>query len=371
MKKIRLACPCHFGLESVLKYELSGIGAENLSVTDGKISFDGDISAIAAANLRLACAERVLIELGSFRADTFDMLFDGTAALPIESFVSKDAAFPVRGRSLDSKLTSVPACQSIVKKALCRRMTSAYGVSHFEESGAAHQVQFIIHKNICTVYLDTSGDSLHKRGYRRRSNAAPISETLAAGIVDLARVYDDSIVCDPMCGSGTLIIEAAYKAMRIAPGLRRSFAAEKWRKMPKDIWAEERKKAFGEIKSDALFCGLGSDIDPKAVDLTLNNIRKAGVSDRIRISEKDIMKFSPPDGSVTICNPPYGERMLEIKAARELYKRLGDRLKPDGRHRAAVISPDEDFEAYFGKPADKKRKLYNGMIKCYLYMYFK
>lgn len=371
MNDIRLCCPCHFGLESVLKFEINKIGGTNLSVSDGKISFDGNESMIAKANLWLSTAERVLIELGSFRAESFEALFEGVAATELERFIGRDDAFPVKGHSLNSKLHSVPDCQRIIKKAACKRLGSKYGIEWFEETGAVHQLQFNIMKDVCTLYLDTTGAGLHKRGYRRNSNAAPIKETLAAGIVDLARVRADSIVCDPMCGSGTFLIESAYKALNVAPGLRRNFAAQKWSQIPESVWQQERKAAMDRIDREGKFHAFGSDIDPLAVDLSIENAKKAGVASKITIKEQDVMKFSAPEGAITICNPPYGERMLEIKQAEELYKRLGERIKPDALHPAVIISPDEDFEKFFGKRADKKRKLYNGMIKCNLFMYFK
>lgn len=371
MQKIRLCCPCHFGLESVLKFEITKLGGKNLAVTDGKISFDGDPALIAKANICLATAERVLIELGSFRTETFEQLFEGTYALPLEQYIGKNDAFPVKGHSLNSKLHSIPHCQSIIKKAACKRLGQKYNMEWLAEDGALHQLQFNIMKDVCTIYLDTTGQGLHKRGYRRTSNAAPIKETLAAGIIDLARVRADSVVCDPMCGSGTFLIEAAYKALNVAPGLRRSFAAEKWDQIPAELWRFERAEAMEKLDREGTFHAYGSDIDPASVDLSIMNAKKAGVASKITVKEQDVMKFTPPEGSITICNPPYGERMLEIKQAEELYKRLGERIKPDSSHPAVIISPDEDFEKFFGKKADKKRKLYNGMIKCNLYMYFK
>ena len=371
MEKVRLCCPCHFGLESVLKFEIGKIGGEDIKVTDGKISFSGGTELIARANLCLATAERVLIELGSFRAETFTELFDNVYALPLERYIGKTDAFPVKGHSLESKLFSVPDCQKMIKKAAAKRLGQKYGCEWLEETGALHQLQFNLLKDVCTLYLDTTGAGLHKRGYRKNSNAAPIKETLAAGIIDLARVRADSVVCDPMCGSGTFVIEAAYKACGIAPGIRRAFAAEKWAQIPAEVWKNERTAALGNINKSAAFKGFGSDIDPLAVDLTLENAKKAGVLSRLTVREQDVMKFAPPEGSITVCNPPYGERMLEIREAEELYKRLGQRFCPDEKHPAVIISPDEDFEKFFGKKADKKRKLYNGMIKCNLYMYFK
>lgn len=371
MEKIKLCCPCHFGLESVLKFEVTKLGGEEITVSDGKVSFTGGIEMIARANICLATAERVLVELGSFRAESFEQLFEGTTALPLERFIGKTDAFPVKGHSINSKLHSIPDCQRIIKKAASKRLGGRYGVTWLEESGAVHQLQFNILKDICTVYLDTSGQGLHKRGYRKNSNSAPIKETLAAGLIDLARVRSDSIVCDPMCGSGTLLIEAAYKALGIAPGLRRSFAAQEWQQIPEEVWKEERSRVLGLARQEAAFKAFGSDIDPEAVDLTVENARKAGVLSRMEIRERDVKNFTPPEGAITVCNPPYGERLLDIRAAEELYKRLGERLHPDAKHPCVIISPDENFETHFGKKADKKRKLYNGMIKCDLYMYFK
>lgn len=374
MSKIRLCCPCHFGLESVLKYEITKIGGENLIVSDGRISFDGDFNTLAAANLWLSTAERVLIELGSFRADTFDMLFEGVKALPLENFIGKNDAFPNKGSSIDSALTSIPAIQSIIKKACVDRLSQKYKVSYFEETGAVHQIRFSILKNIATIYLDTSGVGLHKRGYRRNSNDAPIKETLAAGIVDLARIRPDTIVCDPMCGSGTFLIESAYKALRIAPGIRRSFAAEKWEQIPKSVWADERQNALASIDKEAKFRGFGFDIDENCVYLTEDNAKKAGVFSKLDVKYGDIRDFSHlslGEKSTVIVNPPYGERLLQIKEAEELYKKMGQVLSPSADRPCFIISPHEEFETFFGKRADKKRKLYNGMIKCNLFMYFK
>lgn len=369
-EKIRYCCPCFFGLESVLSFEIKKIGGENLNVSDGRISFDGDLSMMARANICLSTAERVLIELGSFRAESFEELFQGVKALPLEDYISRLDAFPVKGYSLKSKLHSVPDCQSIIKKAAVERLKSVYHIQRFEETSAVHQIQFSIFKDVATIYLDTSGLGLHKRGYRRNSNDAPIKETLAAGIVDLAHVRTDSVVIDPMCGSGTLLIESAYKSLRIAPGIRRSFAAEQWDSIPKDIWQKERANAHDSINKESAFRGMGADIDEKAVGLTLKNAKFAGVGPRISASLADIKNFKPIDGATVICNPPYGERLLEVKQAEELYKIMGQVLRPSKERPCYIISPHEEFEALFGKKADKRRKLYNGMIKCQLYMYY-
>ncbi len=371
MSKIRFCCPCHFGLESVLKFEITKIGGEDIEVSDGRICFSGGEEMIARANFRLAGAERVLIELGSFRAETFEQLFEGVKALPLERFVGRQDAFPVKGYSLDSKLRSVPDCQRIIKKACVERLKQKYGVTWFEETGAVHQLQFSLRKDNFTLYLDTSGAGLHKRGYRRTSNDAPIKETLAAGIIDLARVRGDSVVVDPMCGSGTLLIEAAYKAANIAPGLRRKFSAEQWEQIPSGLWKQEKEAALADINKECAFKAFGFDIDEYAVSLTTENARHAGVIARVQAKRRDIAQFEPIPGAITICNPPYGERMLELRQAEELYRKMGERLSPSRDNPCYIITPHEDFEKFFGRKADRKRKLYNGMIKCDLYMYYK
>ena len=371
MDKIKLSCPCHFGLESVLNFEVRKMGGENISVTDGRVTFEGDENMIARANICLATAERVQILLGEFEADTFDKLFEGVRALPLERFIGKNDAFPVKGHSISSALSSIPACQSIIKKAAVKRLESVYHVSYFEETGAVHQLQFNILKDKASIYLDTSGAGLHKRGYRRNSNAAPIKETLAAGIIDLAQVRRDTVFCDPFCGSGTLLIEAAYKALNIAPGLKRTFAAEKWDSLPENIWREERTRAMDSIIRDSDFYAYGYDIDPECVALSTDNCAKAGVRNRIKIEKADIKDYVNRDNTLTVCNPPYGERLLEIKEAEKLYEVMGKVFLADKEHPCSVIAPHEDFEKFFGKRADKRRKLYNGMIKCQLFSYYR
>lgn len=369
--RLKFSVPCHFGLESVLNFEVKKIGGEDINVTDGKVTFYGDENMIARANLCIASGERVLIELASFRATTFEELFQGVKKIPLEELVGKNDAFPVKGHCLNSKLFSVPDCQKIIKKACVERLKAKYNTSWFEETGAVHQLQFTILKDVATIYLDTTGAGLHKRGYRRNSNDAPIKETLAAGIIDLARVRENSVVVDPMCGSGTFLIESAYKALNIAPGLRRKFSAENWEQFSVEIWRKERENALAQINKNGTFKALGFDIDGESVALSEANAKKAGVGSKIVVDMRDIRRFKREKGTIAICNPPYGERMLEVKEAEELYKIMGQRLCPDKESPAYIISPHEDFEQFFGKKADKKRKLYNGMIKCNLYMYFK
>lgn len=371
MDFIRMVCPCHFGLESTLKFEVSKIGGQDISVSDGKVAFSGDFGTLVRANLWLASAERVLIQLAEFEAHSFEELFQGTKNASFEDFIGVKDKFPVKGHSLDSDLHSVPDCQAIIKKAAVERLKEKYGVTWFEETGAMYQIRFGILKNHVSIYLDSSGAGLHKRGYRRNSNAAPIKETLAAGIVDLAHIRGDSIVCDPFCGSGTILIESAYKALNIAPGLKRSFISESWKVIPVEIWKTERGNAIDAIRRDTDFFAYGYDIDPECIALTQENCRKAGIQKRVGIKQADVKDFVNEPNTVVICNPPYGERLLELREAEKLYTVMGRRFTADREHPCFIISPHEEFEKLFGKQADKRRKLYNGMLKCQLYMYFK
>ena len=370
-KNYKIVCPCHFGLESVLTFEAKRMGAENVNAENGRVSFEGGAEIIARANICLSVAERVLIELKSFKALTFEDLFQGVKSIPLEDFIGKQNAFPVKGYSLNSKLSSVPACQSIIKKAAVERLKAKYSLNWLEETEAPVQISFSIMKDIATIYLDTSGIALHKRGYRKQSNLAPIKETLAAGIVDLARVRRESIVVDPFCGSGTVLIEAAYKAMNYAPGLKRGFAAEKWGCLPKRIWTDEREAALSKINKDCGFKAYGYDIDANAIEIAKENARRAGVLSAIEFKQADVADFTQKAaGEIVICNPPYGERLLDIKAAEAIYETMGKRLSANAEYPCYVITSSDGFEKKFGKNAKKCRKLYNGMMKCRLYMYF-
>ena len=370
MNDLTFAAPCHFGLESVLAGELRRLDAENVSAADGRVSFSGDFSMLARANLCLRTAERVLILLGEFEARSFAELFDRTRELPFEDFIGRQDAFPVKGHSNKSQLHSVPDCQSIIKKAAVERLREKYGVGWFEETGPVHQIQFQILKDRVSVFLDTSGPGLHKRGYRRNSTEAPIKETLAAGMLDVAGVRRDSILYDPFCGSGTFLIEGALKAMNIPAGITRRFAAQSWGCIPAAVWQQERARGLDLVRRDAKFAAYGSDLDPAAVELALDNAHKAGVAQRIRIRTRDIREFKTvTDGGIVATNPPYGERLLDQRAARELYRVIGQVFRGREGFSYAVISPDEEFEKNFGRRADKRRKLYNGMMKCQLFMY--
>ena len=356
-----LIAPCFFGCESTAGFELRRLGAEDLRVTDGRLTFRGGAEMIAAANLNLRTVERVLLLLASYRAETFDDLFDGVYAIPWEELLPADAAFPVKGSSLNSKLSSVPACQSIIKKAIVKRLMRGHRTSVLPETGSEYRVQFLLRKDLCEIMLDTSGEGLHKRGYRRNAMEAPLRETLAAAI---ARVED------PFCGSGTLIIEAAQKALNMAPGLQRRFAAERYSFVPPAVWAEQRQKALAEIKADAAFEGFGYDIDPAAIELAKANARLAGVDKRCHFEVADVKDFAPRPEAIVLTNPPYGERMSTIEGAARLAQTLGRQMEAHPCAGAYVITADMEFEAHFGRRAAKRRKMYNGMIPCQVYMYY-
>ena len=364
--------PCIFGLEGLCANELKFLGIKNVRAENGRVLFDGDFATLAKANINSRYAERILILLGEFEARTFEELFQGVKEIHWEDFIGISDAFPVKGRCLNSKLISVPDCQKIIKKAVVSRLSQKYMLSWFEETGAVHQIQFLMMNDRVSVMLDTSGAGLHKRGYRAESNEAPIKETLAAAMAELSGVRANHFVTDPMCGSGTILIESAMKAMGIAPGLKRYFACEKWGCIPENIFEQERTLANSKIRSDCNFHAEGFDIDKQSLETAQKNAELAGVADRITFSKRDIRDFRLADGYQTvITNPPYGERLLDIKAAEELYSVMGEQFARQNGKRYTVITPDDDFEKIFGRKADKRRKTYNGTLKCQIYMYFK
>ncbi len=370
MALYNLVSPCFFGAEKTLSFEVKKSGGEDLTVNDGRVYYTGDESVIAACNLNLRCGERVLILLKTFTAETFDELFDGVFAVPFEDFIPKDGRFPVKGASLSSTLSSVPACQSIVKKAVVKRLQKGHKTEFLTERGRQYSLRFSIRKNKVELFLDTSGEGLHKRGYRRNAMVAPIRETLAATIADQSRVFPDSLVFDPCCGSGTLLIEAAQKALRIAPGLNRSFAAERNGLVSPSIWQEERDRAAAQQITGADFAAIGYDIDEEALSVARHNARLAGVGDYLSFERADLFEFKVTKGSIVLANPPYGERLSDEGEAQDIIRSLGKSLLGSGAS-AYIISPDPEFEKLFGAKADRRRKLYNGMISCQLYMYFK
>ncbi|MBP3434900.1 MAG: class I SAM-dependent RNA methyltransferase [Clostridia bacterium] len=372
MEQLQFCAPCLFGVEGILGDELRRMGAGEVTPQNGRVIFSGDAAMLARANINSRYAERVQIVLGTFRATSFEELFQGVRALPWEEFIAARDAFPVKGWSLNSALHSIPDCQSIIKKAIVERLKAKYGIGWFEETGAAVQVQFTILKDEVMLLIDTSGAGLHKRGYRQNAGGAPMKETLAAAIVDVTRARLAEQVVDPCCGSGTLLIESALAARRIAPGIRRRFAAMQWGWLPETLWKEERDRAMSQALLDRQFTAKGSDIDPEAVRLTLENAAKAGVGVQVRAVQRDLCEFRPEgDSGVVLCNPPYGERLLDVEAARSLYRTMGKVFVPKQGWSYAIISPDETFETAFGRKADKRRKLYNGMLKCQLYIYYR
>ena len=369
MNEFRFAVPCLFGLEGLAGDELRRMDLDKVEVENGRVLFSGDERALAKANVCLRTGERVLLVLAEFEARTFEELFQGVLKTPLEEFIPKDGAFPVKGHCLNSQLMSIPDCQAIIKKAASRRLGMKYGVDWLPEDGVKYQLQFSIMNDKVTLYLDTSGVGLHKRGYRAIGNDAPLRETLAAAMVQLTRYRGRDFIWDPFCGSGTIPIEAALIAINRAPGMNRGFAAEKFAWMDPQVWRDVRSEAL-----DKEFHGqyriLGSDNDPKCVSLAMANARKAGVGKLITFKDGDATKMSlPAEEGVIICNPPYGERMMERQSAQRLYQTLGRHFKYADGWKKFIITSEPEFEHYFGRRADKKRKLYNGMIKCDYYMY--
>ena len=372
METMTFCVPCLFGLEGLVGDELRRLELSNVRVEDRRVFFEGDFAAMAKANLCCRMGERVMILLSEFDAHSFEDLFQGVKATPLERFIPKDGAFPVKGYSLNSQLHSVPDCQAIVKKAAVTRLGEKYGLGWLPETGETYQLRFSIMKDHVELFLDTSGVSLHKRGYRREANLAPLHETMAAAMVNLARYRGRDFFWDPFCGSGTLLIEAGLKALNIAPGLNRSFAAERLGFVSDKAWRAARSEAADAIKRGAKFRAFGYDIDGECVSLTLSNAKKAAPQLNITAERRDIRDYAPPaDELKIITNPPYGERMLEVEQAREIYRAMGERLLPLNGSQLYIITPDEEFETIFGQKADKNRKLYNGMMLCRLYSYFK
>ncbi len=362
--------PALMGTESCVAYELKKLDLPGVRAENGRVLCAGSLADVPRINLNLRTGARLLIALGSFPARTFEELFEGAAALPWEDWIPREGRFPVKGYSITSQLHSVPACQSILKKALARRLGEAYGLDTLPETGALYQIQFSILKDQATLMLDTSGDSLYKRGYRAQGVLAPLRETLAAALVSLSRYRGKGPFCDPFCGSGTIPIEAALIAKNRAPGLNRTFAAQKWRLIPPELWQDAADEA-----RDHEFHGTydiwGGDIDPAAVELSRHNAKLAGVDDAVRFDVADAARFrrEEPRGRV-VTNPPYGERLMEKREAEELYQAFGQAVKklPEG-WQVGVLSSHTEFERAFGRTADKKRKLYNGMLKCDYFMY--
>lgn len=370
--KFEITIPTFFGTESTLAYEVSSLGYETTEVADGRVTLNGDWEAVALLNVNLRCGERVLIKLARFNAVVFEELFQGVYNLPWEEFIAEDDQFPVVGSSLRSQLHSVPACQSIIKKAIVKRLSLRYGREQFEETGNKLIIRFTIFKDECTVYLDTSGVPLYKRGYRTEGVEAPMRETLAFAMVDVSRWRGDRPFLDPFCGSGTIPIEAALYALNIAPGLKRHFLAESWGCMDKSLWTDAREEAMENRDLTAETHIFASDIDPKAVETAMANARRAGVADRIHFSVCDMAKAREfKEKGIVMCNPPYGERLMDKKSCEVLYRAMGRKFAHYTEAAKLILTSHEEFEKFYGRQADKRRKLYNGMLKCCLYQYFR
>ncbi len=370
--KLTLVATCMFGLEKLLGEEIDALGLKRLETMDGRVTFEGEERDIPRANIALRCAERVFIRLGYFPATSFAELFDGTRALPWEAWIGRSDAFPVKGHAIKSALTSVPDCQSIVKKAVVERLHDVYGISWFEETGAKYQIEFFLFKDMAALMIDTSGVALHKRGYRPEAGAAPLRETLAAALALTARPREDILFWDPFCGSGTIAIEAAMIVTGRAPGLGRHFAAEQFAGVPAALWQEAREEAEARIRTDCHFEVYASDIDEDILDITYENALRAGVEPYIRIFQADARTIRREDRKGTVvCNPPYGERMGEREEIERLYQQLGGSFKALYPWQIYVLTSSDRFDRLYGQRADKIKKLYNGTIPCYLYEYFK
>ncbi len=367
-----LVATCLFGLEKLLGEEIDALGCKRLETMDGRIFFEGDERDVVRANLRLRLAEHVFVLLGAFPATTFTELFDGVKALPLEDWIGRDDAFPVKGHSIKSRLFSVPDCQSIIKKAAVTRLSEVYGIKIFPETGTKYQIEFFLFKDIAYVMLDTTGTALHKRGYRPESGLAPLRETLAAAIVLTTHPRTDVLLWDPMCGSGTIAIEAAQILHRIAPGLTRSFDAEQFPRIPSAFWDEERKIARDEIDLSNGASVRASDIDPEVLAIAKENARRAGVEDCIAFSHADVRKIQKEDCRATIvCNPPYGERLMTPHEVEALYREMGKAFSKLSPWQIFVLTSHPGLERLFLRKADKTKKLVNGRIPCTLYEFLK
>ncbi len=369
----QLVATCLFGLEKQLGEELDALGFKRTETMDGRVFFEGEAADIPRANIFLRCAERVYLLLGRFGAASFSELFDGVKALPWEDFIGRYDLFPVKGHAIRSKLFSVPDCQSIVKKAVVSRLSDAYGIKWFtENSDIKYQIEFFIFKDVAHLMIDTTGLPLHKRGYRPGAGAAPIRETLAAAIALTARPREDTLIWDPFCGSGTLAIEAAMIATHRAPGMGREFASERFPVFKKSLWDAAREEASDAVLRDSKFEAFASDIDEDMLDLVYENACRAGVEEHLNIFCADARTIRKPDRRGTIiCNPPYGERLMTAEEVAALYADIGRNFASFDPWQIYIITSCENFERLYRRRADKTKKLFNGMIPCTLYQFFK
>lgn len=371
IKRYRLLATAAFGIESVVADEIKALGFEQVVVENGRVEYDSDLSGIARSNLWLRSADRVYIKLAEFKADSFEALFQGVKGIDWTSFIPLDGVFPVNAKSVKSTLFSLSDIQAISKKAIVEKLKETYETQWFPETGSRFSIMVSILKDQVLVLLDTSGDGLHKRGYREKGNEAPLKETLAAALIQISRWKPFIPLIDPLCGSGTLVIEAAMIGRNQAPGLNRAFDSENWPLIPKAVWDFERSSAQNAIRQDVEMKLEGYDLDPRSIRTARENAEKAGVSDFVHFQARDVAQLSSKDKyGYILTNPPYGERLSDLAAAERLYALMGERFSRLDTWSWYVITAHEGFEAAFGKRATKNRKLYNGRIKCYFYQYF-
>ncbi len=369
--KFRCIATAVFGMEAIVGQEIKALGFENVVVENGRVLFDADERGIVQANLWLRTAERVYIQVGHFKATTFEQLFDQIFELPWELYIHKEATFPVNANSVKSKLFSLSDIQSISKRAIVKRLSKLYRTEWFKETAETYSIKVSLLKDEVTVAIDTSGTGLHKRGYREKGNEAPLKETLAAGLLLVSKWHARYHLIDPFCGSGTIPIEAAMIAMDIAPGLNRTFDAEKWPFIKQEIWQDERKKAHDRIIRDSEAKIEGYDIDRRAIGVARQNAELAGVSDIVHFQVRDVNDFSTKGQyGYILCNPPYGERLNEVESVKKLYQLMGKLFAPYKTWSKYIITSYDDFENAYGEKSTKNRKLYNGRIKTHFYMYF-
>ncbi|MCR3955704.1 MAG: class I SAM-dependent RNA methyltransferase [Gudongella sp.] len=371
MDIIDLIATTTFGLEAVTKRELIDLGMDDINVENGRVSFKGTLRDIPRANLWLRTAERVLVKMGEFKAMSFEDLFEKTKALPWEEWIPEEGNFIVEGKSVKSKLYSISDSQRIVEKAIVERLKTKYPVEWFKKSGPRYRIEVSLLKDIATLTIDTSGEGLHKRGYRDRAGDAPIKETLAAAMVMLSYWNKDRVLLDPFCGSGTILIEAALIGKNIAPGLDRKFDAEYWDKIPKEYWSEERVEAMRRIDHDTTLHLLGADTEKRSILRARDNAANVGLEDDIAFFMKDMRDVDlQEEYGVVVTNPPYGERMGDREEVEQLYRDFGKKFRDHPTWSIYAITSNENFEALYGKKADRKRKLYNGRIKVDYYQFY-
>ncbi|QAY66435.1 THUMP domain-containing class I SAM-dependent RNA methyltransferase [Paenibacillus protaetiae] len=371
MNKLQLIATAPMGLEAIVSRELKELGYHDQQVENGRVIFAGEPLDICRANLWLRSSDRVLVKMAEFPATTFEELFEGTKAINWPDWIPGDGEFPVEGRSHKSQLSSVPACQSIVKKAVVEKMKERYKTDWFPEDGARFVIEVWLLNDVAMITLDTTGAGLHKRGYRQQITEAPIKETMAAALLDISRWRPDRPLYDPFCGSGTILIEAAMKGWNIAPGIRRSFNSEGWPLVPEELWEQAREEAYDAVQDDLPLEIAGSDIDPQAIEVAEAAVRRAGFGKDIKLQVLPVSKAMPSgDYGCIVTNPPYGERLGDVEQADIAIRQLGAVAKSLPTWSYFAISPAKTFEHHFGRKADKKRKLFNGRIECQYYQFF-